>query len=63
MPLTAETIEVAFVETAREQTNGQPFNWAKVAHKLNERLADEFLLATPPPGEAGPLFLLIGQDG
>lgn len=57
MQLNAEDVETAFVETAREQQNGEPFNWDRVALHLNERLADQitgrarFMLGKPR-GEA-----------
>lgn len=38
--LTADDIEAAFVAAAHEQEGG-PFNWSRVAHLLNERLADK----------------------
>lgn len=38
--LSPDQVEEAFVETAREQVNGEPFDWRRLAHKLNERLAD-----------------------
>lgn len=40
MQLSGEEVETAFVETAREQRNGDPFDWNRVALHLNERLAD-----------------------
>ena len=43
MQLTAAEVEEAFVETAREQENGDPFDWERVAHHLNERLADNLV--------------------
>jgi hypothetical protein len=43
MQLSGEEVESAFVETAREQTNGEPFNWNRVAVHLNERLADNLV--------------------
>jgi hypothetical protein len=39
--LNPEQVEDAFIETAREQRNGEPFNWRRLAHHLNERLADQ----------------------
>jgi hypothetical protein len=39
--LTASDMEAAFIETARQQTNGQPFDWARLAHIVNDRLADQ----------------------
>lgn len=39
--LTAEQVEEAFIETAREQENGQPFNWLRLSRFLNEKLADQ----------------------
>lgn len=38
--LDAEQVEEAFIETAREQRNGEPFNWDRLARHLNEQLAD-----------------------
>jgi hypothetical protein len=38
--LTAKDVEAAFVETAREQENGEPFNWSRVAELLNRKAAD-----------------------
>jgi hypothetical protein len=51
MRLSPDDIETAFVETVREQVNGEPFNWPKVAVKLNERLADmaDMELRAPRP--------------
>lgn len=43
MQLSGEEVESAFVETAREQRNGDAFNWDRVALHLNERLADHLL--------------------
>jgi hypothetical protein len=40
MQLNADDVESAFVETAREQVNGEPFDWTRCARHLNERLAD-----------------------
>lgn len=52
--LKADEVEQAFIETAEEQTGG-PFDWRKLAAKLNERLADQ------QDAEAGtrPLMLLV----
>lgn len=55
MQLTGEEVESAFVETAREQTNGAPFDWDRVALHINERLADNLV------GRAR--FLLRDRDG
>jgi hypothetical protein len=41
MRLTGEEVEQAFVATAREQVNGEPFNWQRCADHLNERLGDQ----------------------
>jgi hypothetical protein len=38
MRLTARDVEAAFVETAREQLNGEPFNWQRTADLLNKLL-------------------------
>jgi hypothetical protein len=38
--LDAEQVEQAFIDTAREQRNGEPFNWRRLARHLNEQLAD-----------------------
>lgn len=40
MPLTGELVEEAFIQAARLQENGQPFDWVRLARLLNERLAD-----------------------
>lgn len=59
MPLTAEQVEASFVETVREQENGEPFNWHRVAEHLNRRVADNrvgrarFLLQERGPIEGG----------
>jgi hypothetical protein len=45
--LKADDVETAFVQTAREQHNGEPFNWQRVALHLNERLADQRALDRP----------------
>lgn len=42
MQLTAEEVETAFVETAREQDGGE-FDWNRCALHLNERLADNLI--------------------
>lgn len=39
--LNAEQVEEAFIQTAREQVNGEPFNWTRLATHLNEQLADK----------------------
>lgn len=58
-PLTAEDVEQAFIETTREQQNGESFDWARVALHLNERMADRlvgnsrFLLSAPRRAERG----------
>jgi hypothetical protein len=64
MRLNADDIEAAFVETAREQVSGEPFNWQRVALHLNERLADHLLgrsrfMLKRPPDWAGA----EGDDG
>ena len=38
MPLTAKEVEQAFVDTASEQVNGEPFDWQRLTDKLNGRL-------------------------
>jgi hypothetical protein len=40
MQLTGADVEAAFVATAREQVNGEPFNWSRAAELLNARLAE-----------------------
>lgn len=39
MRLTAAEVEAAFIETAREQENGEAFKWDRVAQRLNKRLS------------------------
>jgi hypothetical protein len=52
--LTAAEVEAAFVETAREQVNGEPFNWQRVADHLNERLGAR--------RERGLMFVRAGEQ-
>lgn len=54
MQLTGEQVESAFVETAREQVNGQPFDWERAARHLNERIAVNLL--------GGSRFMLTRAD-
>jgi hypothetical protein len=37
MPLSGKDVEAAFVETAREQLSGEPFDWERCARHLNAR--------------------------
>jgi hypothetical protein len=37
MPLSGKDVEAAFVETAREQVSGEPFDWERCARHLNAR--------------------------
>lgn len=53
-PLTAGDVEQAFIETGREQRNGEPFDWERLALHLNERLADHLV--------GRSRFLLHGRD-
>jgi hypothetical protein len=39
--LTAADVEACFVETARVQINGEPFDWDRLARLINARLADQ----------------------
>jgi hypothetical protein len=48
MPLTDKDVEEAFVETAREQRNGEPFNWQRTAEILNLKLGERRERAAGP---------------
>jgi hypothetical protein len=54
MRFSAAEVEAAFVETAREQVNGEPFNWQRVADHLNERLGAR--------RERGLMFVRAGEQ-